>query len=653
MNSFVPRRESAAIPIVAPSASSPKPSPQKSTPSKTLKCRNIKQYGFCKYQDTCIFDHSPDEDTAPDSPTQSTLQRAVSPVELKVDAPVFIPKAPKLDSTTFIPKVSAPTFVPRQFPSLNDSATDDVFTDPSTSTSPEAELAVDPMGVDQVAPVEGIDTSDLAQAFNDAMDIYDTQQVPATSTEPAYTNGHHLESAYYEQPIPRETLNYHLYTVLPYVNPRNPSAQLSGKPASHRFFISDTLRTDLQRRSEALHAISAHQNLPEEVHVYHSLVPLETVDWKDKRKWFGGWPSSVYKAINRLDGRTYCLRRLEGYRLVQEAAFAPVEEWNKIHNPHIAYLKESFTTRAFGDHSLVFVYHYYPTAQTLHAAHLTAKPSHNRRGVGGYQQYVDEKTIWSYVIQIANAMKEIHDRGLAIRTLDASKVLVTGKNRLRINCCGIFDVLSYDSRHNNIEGYQQEDLIAFGKLVFSLCCHNASMNNLPKALEALSNAYSADLNKVAMFLISKPGPQKVINQLLDMFGTRLLTEMNEARTYADELEGELMGELENARLVRLLCKFGFINERPEFNHDPRWSETGDRYLIGLFRDYVFHQVDEFGNPVVNLTHVLTCLNKLDAGVEERILLQSRDEQSCLVVSYKDIKACIEAAFADLSRGNRR
>ena len=32
---------------------------------------------------------------------------------------------------------------------------------------------------------------------------------------------------------------------------------------------------------------------------------------------------------------------------------------------------------------------------------------------------------------------------------------------------------------------------------------------------------------------------------------------------ADRLEGELMGELENARLVRLLCKFGFINERPE------------------------------------------------------------------------------------------
>ena len=31
----------------------------------------------------------------------------------------------------------------------------------------------------------------------------------------------------------------------------------------------------------------------------------------------------------------------------------------------------------------------------------------------------------------------------------------------------------------------------------------------------------------------------------------------------DRLEHELMGELENARLVRLMCKLGFINERPE------------------------------------------------------------------------------------------
>jgi PAB-dependent poly(A)-specific ribonuclease subunit 3 len=47
-----------------------------------------------------------------------------------------------------------------------------------------------------------------------------------------------------------------------------------------------------------------------------------------------------------------------------------------------------------------------------------------------------------------------------------------------------------------------------------------------------------------------------------------------------------------------------------FARDQRWSETGDRYIVKLFRDYVFHQVDEMGKPVLDLSHVLTCLNKV-------------------------------------------
>jgi len=40
--------------------------------------------------------------------------------------------------------------------------------------------------------------------------------------------------------------------------------------------------------------------------------------------------------------------------------------------------------------------------------------------------------------------------------------------------------------------------------------------------------------------------------------------------------------------------------------------------------------------------------KLDAGTDERIMLVSRDEQSVLVVSYKDVKACIASAFTYVS-----
>ena len=96
----------------------------------------------------------------------------------------------------------------------------------------------------------------------------------------------------------------------------------------------------------------------------------------------------------------------------------------------------------------MFAYDYYPTAQTLYNLHFGLDTQHSsasrpvrnyRYGKGGHaqrdsngsaQNHVEESIMWSYVIQIANAMKEVHDQGLAFRTLDVSKVLVTGKNRL-------------------------------------------------------------------------------------------------------------------------------------------------------------------------------------------------------------------------------
>ena len=77
--------------------------------------------------------------------------------------------------------------------------------------------------------------------------------------------------------------------------------------------------------------------------------------------------------------------------------------------------------------------------------------------------------------------------------------------------------------------------------------------------------------------------------------------------------------------------------------------TGDRYLLKLFRDFVFHQCTEEGAPVLEWGHVVECLNKLDAGLSEKIVLMSRDEASMLVVSYADVKRCLENTYGDLQR----
>jgi hypothetical protein len=71
----------------------------------------------------------------------------------------------------------------------------------------------------------------------------------------------------------------------------------------------------------------------------------------------------------------------------------------------------------------------------------------------------------------------------------------------------------------------------------------------------------------------------------------------------------------------------------------------------LFRDHVFHQDDYEGRPVLDLGHIITCSNKLDAGIDEKFQLVSRDEQSVSIKSYKDVKRGFEAAWADISKAS--
>ena len=41
---------------------------------------------------------------------------------------------------------------------------------------------------------------------------------------------------------------------------------------------------------------------------------------------------------------------------------------------------------------------------------------------------------------------------------------------------------------------------------------------------------------------------------------------------------------------RLLTKLCTVVDRADLNGDASWSEYGDRYMLKLFRDYIFHQV---------------------------------------------------------------
>jgi PAB-dependent poly(A)-specific ribonuclease subunit 3 len=166
-------------------------------------------------------------------------------------------------------------------------------------------------------------------------------------------------------------------------------------------------------------------------------------------------------------------------------------------------------------------------------------------------------------------------------------------------------------------------------------------------LAVLHHRYSPELAK----LIVLPFQERCnIYDLLAQASRGLLNEVDSLYAHSDALEEHLGKQFESERVSRLLMKMSLINERPQVGGKltaDAWSETGDRYLIKLFRDYVFHQTDEHGRPWMDLGHIIDCLNKLDVGSDERVLLNSRNGKSFFVVTYQDVRRCIEEAFQEL------
>merc|ERR1711865_632763 len=121
---------------------------------------------------------------------------------------------------------------------------------------------------------------------------------------------------------------------------------------------------------------------------------------------------------------------------------------------------------------------------------------------------------------------------------------------------------------------------------------------------------------MGLTLIRSQNPPSILDVSRVLSG-RLMDELDSTQLSLLRTEKALSGEYESGRALRLLLKLGFVNERPENGGNRRWSQSGDCYVLTLFRDYVFHQADGAGQPIMNLGHVITALNKLDAADEEK------------------------------------
>ncbi|KAL3472003.1 PAB-dependent poly(A)-specific ribonuclease subunit pan3 [Aspergillus californicus] len=635
--------------------------------AKDTLCRNVTIYGRCRYEDKgCAFNHDPLRNNSSNQSDNARMKR------FNVDSPSFTPSllpsngsSPTSSSSslrkasTMSPKAAnAAPFQPRAVSSRSNASTPGARQDamaPEWSVAEVQEFIPQGFESTHMSPLHGNGNPSLASA--NAFDPFVTTPNPLAApggVGPVQPNPftHDASAAalsgatfYANQSGFQQPVQYHLYAP---IGPHNPST-LAYQRNVHDIFLPSDFREELQKKAAATLQTLPNTQLPAQVDYFHSLVPLDLN--LQKNATIFGYPSWIYKAQSSKDGCFYALRRLEGFRLTNEKAIRSVQAWKRVFSGSMVTVHDAFTSRSFQDSSLIFVTDYHPLSKTLAEQHLSA----GTRFQGRHNPHIPEQVLWGYMTQLANALKSIHSNGLAARIIDPSKILLTGRNRLRLNACAIMDVVQFDTQ-KTIADLQRQDLVNFGQLILTLGANTPSvMHNAAKAMEHFTRAYSPQLKTTVMWLLG--GLQKDQERNIDIFingiSSQLMSTFDSALQLDDQLTSDLGRELENGRIVRLLTKLNFINERPEHDHDRQWSENGERFFLKIFRDYVFHQVDTAGDPVVDLGHVLTCLNKLDAGSDERITLVSRDEQSCFIVSYKELKKALESSFQALMKPNRR
>lgn len=281
--------------------------------------------------------------------------------------------------------------------------------------------------------------------------------------------------------------------------------------------------------------------------------------------------------------------------------------------------------------------------------HFSQTPGRSNRNT---PPLISDDVLWGYIVQIANALKAVHSAKLAVRVFEPTKVIVTDENRIRLSGCALEDLL--DSEAHDIADLQRLDFHKFGNFILALGTNNMSSSSRVRAVDVFAQNYykgNPQLRTVVEWLLGhdRPESNEGVDVLIKLISSNAIDAFNSALQLNDELYFSVNKEVDNSRIVRLMTKLSCLNERPEYEHDRTYSTQGPRAVLSLFRDYVFHQVNAQANPVVDMGHILSCLNKLDAGIEERIALTARDEQSVIVVSYKELKGALEGTWQELMR----
>lgn len=619
--------------------------------AKDTACKNILIYGYCKYENKgCAFSHLkigkglPQVVTNEDTTQANNNNNSDSKKKFNFNTPSFKPSA----NNKFSPNLDGiASFTPNNF-STSDSNVKSESINGSKKFNTSA-TAFTPGGLDNTATNDSYGFA-LSNNYSTINSVQSSLPISLNLAPPSSSGSMSIQSKnsdiyFHNSQSTNYPLNYHLYAPAP--PPRLSIPLPPYETNANTMFIPNDLRESLTKKNEATLSYMRSSNLPDNVNVYHSLVPLDIET--QSRVW--NTTTAIYKVFSNTDGNPYVLRKLntEGLTVIDSDSFKTIKRWKKIKCSNIAKLQDCFTSISFDglNSKLVMIYDYYPNSITLVEHHINRK-------VGNKLEPITEQLLWGYIVQITNALIKIHEHGLAARSsLDLTKIIVTNKNRIKLSSVGVSDILNHpvdktSSIKEVMHKEQIQDFKRFGLLILDLAVlmvPNGKNHTVEEKISSIKHHVSKELVDIITKLIND---YEYVNlQKLNEFyvSRRSLDMVNDLQDANDYIEGQLGGELENARLFRLIAKINFIVEHPLLN----WQENDKIYVIKLFNDFIFHQLDGNNKPVLDLSRVLTKLNKLDVGTDERFMLISNDQKLSILVSYKEVRDIIDGAFRRLTQ----
>ncbi|RLV93544.1 PAB-dependent poly [Spathaspora sp. JA1] len=575
--------------------------------AKDTLCKNITIYGYCKFENKgCAFSHR--RPTLPPSQSQPQITPLVQ--QLNITSSFEIPSSAGSTHSSHSSDskrkydFNTPSFQPSN---LNNSNSSTKFASPKVEQIPV--FVPDGGGsssgykfnasTPSFTPAPASQASGASPAATAPIPTGMPSTQPVVPPPQSSTPNPYLNDPYYQHPAAaaaatKYPLQYHLYAPQPPPRLTLPLTPHESNP--HLLFLPNDLRETLHRKNEASLQTMIHSSLPVSVNQYHSLVPIDR-NYQDGN-------SILYKVFSSFDGNVYAMRKIDGIES-DSINFTKFKKWKSLNCANVVNVVDSFSSLSFGGSCLIVVFDYFPNSMTLYEQY---------KKVGGI---VTEEMLWNYMLQLVNAVASLHEKGLTGNgTINLNKIIITNSDRIRLSNGSISDLLGDEP------GSRAEDIVSVGRVLSELS-------------QGMRNRISEELSMTIQEL-TNTGDQFDLAGFQGKISKQLFSNFDKLQNSNDFLEAQLTSELENARLFRLMTKINYILSNNLPNEQVK--------TIKLFHNFIFNCFDEMGKRIIDLSKVIINLNKLDCGIDEKVLLVSNDDNECIIASFKEIRDIIDSQF---------